>query len=136
MLLPSKVKYRKAHRSRPYGTASRMTYLSYGQYGLKAIETAWVSSRQIEAARRAIAHHMERGGKLWIRIFPHKPMTSKGPEAHMGGGKGPVDHYVATVKAGTILFEVDGVDEAKAREALRLAAHKMPVKCRFIIKEQ
>lgn len=134
MLLPSKVKYRKAQRGRPYGTASRKTALSFGQYGLKSLESAWISSRQIEAARRTITHHLERGGKIWIRIFPDKPVTSKGPEAHMGGGKGPVDHYVAVVKAGTVLFEIDGVPVEKAKMALNLASYKLPVKTRFLVK--
>lgn len=132
MLLPSKVKHRKWHRGRPTGTASRMTNLNFGQYGLKSLESAWVSSRQIEAARRAITNYLQRGGKLWIRIFPDKPITSKGPEAHMGGGKGPVDHYVAVVKAGTILFEMDSVTETQARAALKLASYKLPVKSKFV----
>ena len=134
MLLPSKVKYRKVQRSRPFGTASRKTYLSFGQFGLKATTTAWVTSRQIEAARRVITHHLQRGGKIWIRIFPDKPCTSKGPEAHMGGGKGPVDHYVAVVKAGTIMFEVDGVALDLAKKALELAAYKLPVRSKFLVK--
>lgn len=134
MLIPAKVKWRKAQRSRPHGIASRKTYLSFGQFGLKSTETAWVTSRQLESCRRAIAHEMQRGGKLWIRVFPDKPMTSKGPEAHMGGGKGPVDHYVAEVKAGTIIFELDGVTEELARKALKLAAYKLPVKTRIITK--
>lgn len=134
MLLPSKVKYRKVQRGRPHGIASRKTYLSFGQFGLKALENAWITSRQIEAARRVITHHLQRGGKIWIRIFPDKPVTSKGPEAHMGGGKGPVDHYVAVTTAGTIMFEVDGVPLDLAKKALQLAAYKLPVKTRFLVK--
>ena len=134
MLLPGKVKYRKQQRGRPFGIATRKTYLSFGQFGLKSLESAWVTSRQIEAARRTITHHLQRGGKIWIRIFPDKPVTSKGPEAHMGGGKGPVDHYVAVVKAGTMLFEVDGVALPLAKQALELAAYKLPVKTKFMVK--
>lgn len=112
--------------------ASRGTELSFGAYGLKAEETAWVTSRQIEAARRTIIRTARKGGKMWIRIFPDKPVTQKGTEVPMGGGKGAVDHYVFPVTPGRILFELDGVDEDMARKALRLAAHKLPISARFI----
>ena len=133
MLFPKKVKHRKWHKLRAKGAATRKTNLSYGSFGIKALETKWITARQIEAARRAMTRYVQRGGKIWIRIFPDKPVTFKG-EVPMGSGKGAVDHYVAIVKKGTILFEMDGVKEDVAREALRLAGHKLPIKTRTIIK--
>lgn len=136
MLLPRKVKFRKSHkgRKRNKGVASRKTEISFGSYAMKSMEYAWVTSRQIEAARRAMTRFIKRGGKIWIRIFPDKPVTKKGAEVPMGKGKGAVDHYVAIIKPGTVLFEMDGVSEDAAREAMRLASHKLPVKIRFIKK--
>ncbi len=136
MLAPKKTKYRKAHkgRRRNRDIATAGTEISFGTYGLKAQSASWVSSRQIESARRAITHHLKRKGKLWIRIFPDKPVTAKSAEVPMGGGKGAVDHYVAVVKSGMVLFEVSGVDKEQAKEAMRLASHKLPVKCKFITK--
>lgn len=137
MLLPKKRKFRKEFRgrSRLDGKAVRGTQLAFGAYGLKATTSKEITSRQIEAARRAITRHIKRGGKIWIRIFPHTAITRKGAEVPMGSGKGAVDHYVAIVKPGTILFEMDGVEEEVAREAMRLAAHKLPVKTKFITQE-
>ncbi len=132
MLQPKKVKHRKWHRGRSRGIESRGTELSFGAYGLKALEARWVTARQIEAARRAIMHYIQRGGKLWIRIFPDKPITKKPPEVTLGGGKGSVDHYVAVVRPGRILFEMDGVSLEIAKEALRLASHKLPTKTKFV----
>ncbi len=136
MLMPKKVKYRKMQkgRRRQKGLAARKNTLNFGDFGLKALEPRWITSRQIEAARRSITHFLKRGGKIWIRIFPDKPVTAKGSEVPMGGGKGTVDHYVAAIKAGTIIFEITGVNEDQAREALRLASHKLSVKTRFIKK--
>ena len=134
MLFPKKVKHRKWHKGRTRGVASRGSYLAFGTFGLKSEGTKWVSARQIEAARRAMTRFVQRGGKIWIRIFPDKPVTKKGSEVGMGGGKGGVDHYVSAVQPGRILFEIDGVSEEQAREALRLAAHKLPIKTRFIKK--
>ncbi len=136
MLVPKKVKHRKWHkgRSRNRSIETRGTYLSYGSFGLKAQSNAWVNSRQIESARRTINNFIKREGKLWIRIFPDKPITKKPPEVTMGGGKGAVDHYVFPVRAGRILFEMDGVTPEIAKEALRLAGHKLPVRTRIIIK--
>jgi len=132
MLQPRKVKHRKWQKGRSRGYETRGTELNFGAYGLKALEARWISSRQIEAARRAITHYIQRGGKIWIRIFPDKPITKKPPEVTLGGGKGSVDHYVASVRPGRILFEMDGVSEGIAQEALRLAAHKLPVKTKFV----
>ena len=136
MLIPKKVKHRKWHKLRSSGLrpATTKLTLSFGGYGLKAMTPAWVTSRQIEAARRAMARSIKRGGKIWIRIFPDKPVTTKGLEVPMGGGKGAVDHYVAIVRAGTVVFEMDGVSEETAREAMRLAAYKMPFRSRFVSK--
>lgn len=136
MLLPSKVKFRKMHkgRARNKRTATTKLTVSFGSYGLKALDGAWVTSRQIEAARRAMTRFIKRGGKIWIRIFPDKPITYHGNENTMGGGKGAVDHYVAVVRPGTVMFEMDGVTEEKAREAMRLAAYKLPMKTRFVSK--
>jgi len=136
MLMPKRVKYRKMHRGRRSGVATRGAEISFGEYGLRADQAAWIESRQIEAARRAITHHMKRGGNVWIRIFPDKPVTAKPAETRMGSGKGAPDHWVAVVKPGRILFEVAGVDEATAREAMRLAAHKLPVPTSFVVREE
>jgi len=135
MLMPKRTKYRKQHRGRMKGKAWRGSSLHYGDYGLKALEPAWITSRQIEAARRAIVRHVSRTGQLWIRIFPDKPVTMKPAETRMGGGKGNVDHYVAVVKPGRILFEVTGVDERVAERALWLAGQKLPIHTRFIKRE-
>lgn len=134
MLMPKRVKYRKAHRGRRKGKASRGNRINFGEYGLQALESSWVTSRQIEAARRAIVRHVRRGGKLWIRVFPDKPVTKKPAETRMGSGKGSVDHWVAVVKPGRILFEIAGVREEAAREAMRRASHKLPIKTQFIAK--
>lgn len=137
MLLPKKVKHRKWHkgRRRGVGISSRTTTVAFGAYGLKAEGYAWINSRQIEAARRALTRHVKRGGKIWIRLFPDKPITRKGEEMGMGKGKGTVDHYVVVVKPGMVLFEMDGVPVETAREAMRSAAHKLPVSARFVTKE-
>ena len=132
MLLPKRTKYRKLHRGRMKGRAGRGNTLSFGEFGLQALEPCWMTSRQIEAARRAIVRHVKRGGKLWIRIFPDKPVTAKPAETRMGGGKGAVDHWVAVVKPGRMIFEISGVPEEAAREAMRLASHKLPIKTRFV----
>ena len=134
MLVPRRVKYRKQMRGVMKGTAHAGTTLTFGEYGLQSEETAWVSARQIEAARRAITNFTQRGGRLWIKIFPDKPITKKPPEVRMGSGKGDVHEYVAVVKPGRILFEMGGITEVIAREALRLAAHKLPVKTKFVEK--
>ncbi|TSC67270.1 MAG: large subunit ribosomal protein L16 [Parcubacteria group bacterium Gr01-1014_66] len=135
MLQPKKVKHRKWQKGRNRGVATRGTVLTFGAYGLKGIEAHWITARQIEAARRAITHYIQRGGKVWIRIFPDKPVTKKPPEVTLGGGKGSVDHYVVPVKPGRILFEMDGVSREIAQEALRRAGHKLPVKTVFIARE-
>lgn len=135
MLAPKKVKHRKWQRTdKIRGKASQKLEVSFGSYGLKAITAGWVSSRQIEAARRTMTRYIQRGGKIWIRIFPDMPITHKGSEVPMGKGKGTVDHYVAVVKPGTMVFEMDGIAESLAREAMVLASHKLPIKCKFIIK--
>lgn len=134
MLFPKKVKHRKWHKGRVRGSSSTKTSLAFGSYGIKALETKWITARQIEASRRAITRFIQRGGKLWIRIFPDHPVTIKGSEVPMGGGKGSVDHYVSVVQKGTILFELDGILESQAMEAFRLAGHKLPVKTKFIKK--
>jgi large subunit ribosomal protein L16 len=135
MLMPKKVKYRKTHRGDQIrGKATQKTTLNFGSFGLKSLEAGWITSRQIEAARRAITGHLQRRGKVWIRIFPDKSISVKGNEIRMGGGKGSVDHYVAPIKPGTVMFEMDGVTLELAREALKLAAHKMPVKTTIIVK--
>ena len=135
MLAPRKVKYRKSQKRRLRGKAARKTSLSFGTYGLRAITSRWVSSRQIESARRAMTRSVARGGKIWIRIFPDKPVTAKGSEVPMGAGKGAVDRYVAPVQRGTVLFEMDGVTREVARKALSLAAYKLPLRTQFIEKE-
>jgi large subunit ribosomal protein L16 len=138
MLQPKKVKHRKWQkgRSRSRTIETRGTTLAFGSYGLQALESCWLSQKQIEAARRAMTRFVQRGGKIWIRIFPDKPVTKRPPEVTMGGGKGAVDHYVFPVKPGRILFEMDGVSKDVAAEALRLAAHKLPLKTKFVEKEQ
>lgn len=136
MLLPKKVKHRKWQkgRSRKRMVETRGLALSYGQYGLKALEPAWLNSRQIEAARKTITNSLERAGRLWIRVFPDKPITRQAPEKTLGGGKGAVDHYVFPVKPGRIVFEIDGVEAGVAKKALRLASHKLPIKTKIIVK--
>ncbi len=138
MLTPKKVKHRKWHKGRgrtKTTPASRTINIDFGKYGLKAITESWISSRQIEAARRAMTRHIKRGGKIWIRIFPDKPITAKGSQATMGSGKGAPEYFVSVVRPGTIMFEMSGVTEELAREAMRLAGHKLPVKTKFIIKQ-
>jgi large subunit ribosomal protein L16 len=134
MLTPKKTKYRKSHKLRRGGKATQKTTLSFGSYGLKSLESCWISARQIEATRRVISRFMQRTGKMWIRVFPDAPVTAKGGEIPMGKGKGGVDHYVVKVKAGTILYEIDGVSEADAKQAVKLASYKLPVKTIFIKK--
>ncbi len=134
MLLPRRVKHRKQMKGSVRGAAKGATNVDFGQYGLKALESRWVTARQIEAARRAMTRFAKRSGKVWIRIFPDKPITKKGQEVPMGKGKGSVDHFVCVVHRGRILFEMDGVDEATAREAFRLAAHKLPIKTVFVLR--
>ncbi len=136
MLLPKRVKYRRVHRGRLTGKAMRGNTVSNGQFGLQALEPAWVTSRQIEAARIAMTRHIKRGGQVWIKIFPDKPITEKPAETRMGSGKGSPEYWVAVVKPGRVMFEIGGVDRELAREALRLAAHKLPIKCKFVEKEQ
>lgn len=131
MLIPRKTKYRKAMKGRNDGIASRGAEINFGHFGLKSLDNERISSRQIEAARRAMTRYVKRGGKIWIRIFPQTPVTRKPAEVRMGSGKGALDHYVAKVQAGKILFEMDGVDEATAKEAMRLAAMKLPVRTKF-----
>src|SRR5438270_2771982 len=132
MLMPKRVKYRKVHRGRRRGRAHSGITLAFGEFGLAAEEAAWIESRQIEAARRAMTHHIKRGGQVWIRIFPDKPATKKPAETRQGGGKGAPDHWVAVVKPGRILFEIGGVTEGIAKEAMRLAGHKLPIPTKFI----
>jgi large subunit ribosomal protein L16 len=135
MLMPKRAKYRKQFRGRMKGVARRGATVQFGDYGLQALEPAWVTSRQIEAARRAIVRHIRRRGKEWIRIFPDKPVTKKPAETRMGKGKGSVDHYVAVVKPGRVMFELAGVSEDLAREAMRRASHKLPIKSRFLTRQ-
>ncbi len=134
MLQPKRIKHRKVHRGKMRTVTSRGHFLSYGSFGLKATESAWLKANQLESARRAISHYIKRGGKIWIRVFPDKPRTQKGAEVGMGGGSGSLSHFVAPVEAGRILFELDGIPEATAREAFRLAGFKLPIKTRFIKK--
>jgi large subunit ribosomal protein L16 len=136
MLQPRRVKYRKVHRGRRKGKAQAGDTVAFGEYGLQALEPAWLTSRQIEAARRAIVRHIRRGGQVWIRIFPDKPVSKKPAETRMGGGKGSPDHWVAVVKPGRILFELAGVKEETAKEALRLASHKLPIDVQFIARDE
>ncbi len=135
MLQPKRTKYRKAHRGRRRGQANAGNQVTFGEFGLQAISNAWVEARQIEAARRAITHSVRRGGKVWIRVFPDKPVTKKPAETRMGKGKGAPEFWVAVVRRGRMLFEIAGVREDQAREAMRLASHKLPVQTRFIARE-
>jgi large subunit ribosomal protein L16 len=136
MLLPKKMKHRKVRKGRNDGIATSGNYIAFGDYALQSQQNNDITSRQIESARQAMTRYIKRGGKIWIRIFPHLPRTRKPQDVKMGGGKGNPEFFVARVKAGTVLFEMKGVDEAVAREAMRLAAHKLPVKTKFIVKEQ
>ena len=136
MLLPKRVKYRRVHRGRLTGKAMRGNTVTYGEYGLQATEPAWITSRQIEAARIAMTRYIKRGGQVWIKIFPDKPITQKPAETRMGSGKGSPEYWVAVVKPGRIMFEMAGVTEEIAREAFRLAANKLPIKCKFVRKEE
>ncbi len=135
MLMPKRVKYRRVHRGRMKGKATRGNTLSNGKYGLVALEPAWITSNQIEAARIAMTRFIKRGGQVWIKIFPDKPVTEKPAETRMGSGKGSPEYWVAVVKPGRVMFEMEGVDVATAKEAMRLASHKLPVKCKFIAKD-
>jgi len=135
MLQPKRVKFRKAHKGRRRGKANVGNTVVFGDFGLQALEPAWVTARQIEAARRAITHHVRRGGNIWVCVFPHKPVTKKAAETRMGSGKGAPDHWVAVVKPGRILFEMSGVAEEVAKEAMRLASHKLPIDTRFVTRE-
>ncbi|WP_066502434.1 50S ribosomal protein L16 [Abyssisolibacter fermentans] len=135
MLMPKRVKRRKVHRGRMTGKATRGTKVTYGEFGLQALEPAWITSNQIEAARRAMTRHVKRGGKIWIKIFPDKPVTQKPAETRMGKGKGSPEYWVAVVKPGRVVFEMAGIEEEVAREAMRLAANKLPIKCKFVVRE-
>jgi large subunit ribosomal protein L16 len=135
MLSPRRTKFRKQQRGRMCGTATRGNTLNFGEFGLQALEPSWITSRQIEASRRAMNRYIRRGGKIWIRLFPDKPVTMRPAETRMGSGKGAPEFWVAVVKPGRIMFEIDGVTEAIAREAMRLAAFKMPIKTKFIVRE-
>lgn len=135
MLQPKRVKFRRAFRGSMGGVATRGSTVEFGDYALKAQQAGWITARQIEAARRAITHYTKRGGRLWIRIFPDKPVSKKPPETRMGSGKGAVDHYVAVVKPGSTIFEISGVDKEVAQEAMRLAGRKLPIEVRFVSKE-
>jgi len=135
MLSPKRIKYRKQQRGRMRGAAWRGSNIEFGEFGLQALEPAWITARQIEAARVAMTRHVKRGGKLWVRIFPDKPVTFKPAETRMGKGKGNPEHYVAVVKPGRVLFELGGVNEALAKEAMYLAARKLPIKTRFLTRE-
>jgi large subunit ribosomal protein L16 len=132
MLMPKRAKWRKQQRGRLKGKSTKGSKISFGQYGLKALEPAWITSRQIEAARIAMTRHIKRGGKVWVRIFPDKPVTKKPIETRMGKGKGSPEYWVAVVKPGRILFELEGISRELAREAMRLAAHKLPIKTKFV----
>ena len=136
MLLPKRVKYRKVHRGRMKGAAHRGNKVSHGDFGLVALEPAWITSNQIEAARIAMTRSIKRGGQVWIKIFPDKPITEKPAETRMGSGKGSPEYWVAVVKPGRVMFEIAGVDKALAAEAMRLAANKLPIKCKFVTKEE
>ena len=135
MLLPKRVKYRRQQRGRLTGAAYRGNTVSYGEFGLQALEPAWITSNQIEAARIAMTRYVKRGGKVWIKIFPDKPITEKPAETRMGSGKGSPEYWVAVVKPGRVMFEMDGVTVEQAREAMRLASNKLPIKCKFVVKE-
>lgn len=136
MFIPKKLKHRKHHRGHTKGQANAGETIAFGQFALKALESSWVTARQIEAARRAMTRYVQRGGKIWIRVFADKPVTVHGNESPMGGGKGAVDHFVSVVKKGKVLFEMDGVAKEQAQEAMRLASYKLPVKTRFVMKEK
>ncbi|HUV56257.1 MAG TPA: 50S ribosomal protein L16 [Dehalococcoidales bacterium] len=135
MLQPKRVKYRKSHKGHRRGRAQAGNVINFGDFGLQALAAAWVTSQQIESARRAITHHLRRGGNVWIRVFPDKPVSKKPAETRMGGGKGAPDHWVAVVKPDRIIFEIGGVGEELAREAMRLASYKLPIATRFVVKE-
>ena len=136
MLLPKRVKYRRVHRGRLTGKAMRGNKVTYGQFGLQALEPAWITSNQIEAARVAMTRYTKRFGQVWIKIFPDKPITEKPAETRMGSGKGSPEYWVAVVKPGRVMFEIGGIAEETAREAMRLAANKLPIKCKFVTKEE
>jgi large subunit ribosomal protein L16 len=136
MLVPKRVKHRRVHRGRLKGSAKGGSAIAYGEFGLQALEPAWITNRQIEAARIAMTRYIKRGGKVWIKIFPDKPITSKPAETRMGSGKGSPEYWVAVVKPGRVLFELAGVPEETAREAMRLAAHKLPIKTKFVLKSE
>ncbi len=136
MLMPKRVKHRKVHRGRREGEAIKGAAVAFGEYGLQAMEAAWIDSKQIEAARRAMTHYIKRGGKIWIRIFPDKPVTAKPAETRMGSGKGAPDHWVAVVKPGRVMFEIGGVTPETAREAMRLAAYKLPIATKLVQREE
>ena len=135
MLMPKRVKYRRVHRGRMTGKATRGNFVSYGEFGLMATEPCWITANQIEAARVAMTRYIKRGGKVWIKIFPDKPITEKPAETRMGSGKGSPEYWVAVVKPGRIMFEMDGVTEEQAKEAMRLASNKLPIKCKFVKKD-
>jgi len=136
MLMPKRVKYRKKQRGKMKGNAQKGNYIAFGHYGLKSLDAAWITSRQIEAARVAMTRYIKRGGKVWIRIFPDKPVTQKPAETRMGKGKGAPEFWVAVVKPGRVMFEIEGVPEETAKEAMRLASHKLPVKTKFIVRSR
>ena len=136
MLQPKRVKHRKTHRGKRGGIETRGTEVHFGQFGLQALEVTWMTARQIEAARRAMVRYIKRGGKIWVRVFPDKPVTMRAAETRMGGGKGAVDHWVAVVRPGRMIFELAGVSEDTAREAMRLAAHKLPIRTQFVVREE
>lgn len=136
MLQPKRMKFRKFHRGKRRGVESRGTAVSFGEYGLQALETCWMTARQIEAARRAMVRYVKRGGKIWVRIFPDHPVTMRAAETRMGSGKGAVDHWVSVVKPGRMIFEIAGVDEDAAREAMTLAGAKLPIRTQFVAREE
>ena len=136
MLMPNKPQYRKVRKGQNKGVASKGNELAFGRYGLQSLDLERINSRQIEAARQAMTRYIKRGGKIWIRIFPHTPVSRKPQDVKMGSGKGNPEFFVAKVKPGTVLFEMDGISEQQAREAMRLAAHKLPVRCKFVVKEE
>ena len=136
MLLPKRVKFRRVHRGRMKGKATRGNKITYGEFGLQALEPGWITSNQIEAARIAMTRYIKRGGQVWIKIFPDKPVTKKPAEVRMGKGKGAPEFWVAVVKPGRVMFEISGISQETAREAMRLAMHKLPIKCKFLIKHQ
>ena len=135
MLVPKRVKHRKQHRGRMKGKAVKGTSITFGEFGLQALEPAWITNRQIEAARIALTRHIKRGGKVWVKIFPDKPVTQKPAETRMGSGKGAVENWVAVVRPGRIMFEIAGIEEEMAREAMRLASHKLPIKTKFVARD-